>query len=151
MKSYSNVLFGTGYTVDEDVIPSGWDLQSIDCERELWRDTHDQRGKRHRDLRDRGSASDVLDCTYTNRARGTIVVEKITDDGCGAFVFTSGTLTSPFTLTTTGAGAANKDSRTSATLHRARMTWPRRYRRAGTSFLELQRIEQPRQHRPECR
>jgi Prealbumin-like fold domain len=55
----------------------------------------------------------VLDCTYTNRARGTIVIEKITDDGSGSFNFTSGTLTpSPFTLTTSAAGAGGKDSRT---------------------------------------
>lgn len=60
-----------------------------------------------------GANTDVLDCTYTNRARGTIIVEKITDDGTGSFDFTSGTLTpSPFTLTTTAAGAAGKDSRT---------------------------------------
>ena len=39
------------------------------------------------------NAADVLDCTYTNRARGTIIVEKITDDGIGAFDFTSSTLT----------------------------------------------------------
>jgi hypothetical protein len=63
------------------------------------------------------SASDILDCTYTNRARGSIVVEKITDNGQGAFDFTSTTLTpSPFTLTTTASGAAGKDSRTFADL-----------------------------------
>ena len=70
---------------------------------------------RDRDVRHR-QTSDVLDCTYTNRARGTIIVEKITDDGTGSFDFTSSTLTpSPFTLTTTAAGAAGKDSRTFAT------------------------------------
>jgi hypothetical protein len=59
------------------------------------------------------NAADILDCTYTNRARGAIVVEKITDDGTGSFDFTSGTLTPlPFTLTTTAAGEAGKDSRT---------------------------------------
>jgi hypothetical protein len=59
------------------------------------------------------SNTDVLDCTYTNRARGKIVVEKVTSDGFGAFDFTSGTLTpSPFTLTTTEPGQAGKDSRT---------------------------------------
>jgi hypothetical protein len=40
-------------------------------------------------------------------------VEKITNDGTGSFDFTSSTLTpSPFTLTTTAAGAGGKDSRT---------------------------------------
>ena len=38
--------------------------------------------------------TDVLECTYTNQARGTIIVEKITDDGTGSFDFTSGTLDS---------------------------------------------------------
>jgi hypothetical protein len=110
-KSFSGVLFGTGYTVDEDVIPSGWDLQSIDCSASsgVTPTISVANGTVTFAI---DSASDVLDCTYTNRARGTIIVEKITDDGSGAFVFTSGTLTSPFTLTTTGAGAANKDSRT---------------------------------------
>ena len=56
-------------------------------------------------------------CTFTNRARGTIIVKKITDDGYGAFTFTSGTLTSPFVLTTTAAGAAGKASTTFSNLN----------------------------------
>jgi hypothetical protein len=56
-------------------------------------------------------AADVLDCTYTNRASGGIIVEKITDSGSGSFDFTSTDL-GPFTLTTTAAGAAGKDSET---------------------------------------
>ena len=63
--------------------------------------------------------TDVLDCTYTNRARGTIIVEKITDDGFGAFQFTSTTLSSPFTLTTTAAGALGKDADTFSEIGRA--------------------------------
>jgi hypothetical protein len=60
----------------------------------------------------------VLDCTYTNRARGTIIVEKITDDGSGAFGFTSGTLSpSSFTLTTSAAGTGGKDSKTFSNLN----------------------------------
>lgn len=115
-KSYNNVLFGTGYTVDEDVIPGGWDLTNIDCS---------VAGRASVGVSpiisvangtvtfDIDSSSDVLDCTYTNRARGTIIVEKITSDGNGAFNFTSGTLSpASFTLTTTAAGAAGKDSRT---------------------------------------
>ena len=58
-------------------------------------------------------ADDTLECTYTNRAAGSITVEKITDSGKGSFDFTSSTLTpSPFTLTTTDAGALSKASRT---------------------------------------
>jgi hypothetical protein len=115
-KSFNNVLFGTGYTVDEDVIPAGWELASIDCNVA----GHPSVGVTPTIsvadgtvTFDIDAATDVLDCTYTNRARGTIIVEKITDDGFGAFDFTSGTLTpASFTLTTTAAGAAGKDSRT---------------------------------------
>ena len=114
-KSYTDVKQGTGYTVDEDVIPAGWDLQNIDCNVT----GHPSSGVTPNISVANGtvtfdidSASDVLDCTYTNQARGAIVVEKITSDGSGAFDFTSTTLTpSPFTLTTTAEGAAGKDSR----------------------------------------
>jgi hypothetical protein len=112
VKTYTDVLQGTGYTVDEDVIPNGWDLIGIDCSAStgVTAQTNVLTGIVTFDI---DSASDILDCTYTNRARGTIIVEKITDDGSGAFVFTSGTLSpSPFTLTTTAAGAGGKDSRT---------------------------------------
>jgi hypothetical protein len=120
LQEYLNVLFGTGYTVDEDVIPAGWDLTGIDCNVA----GHPSVGVvplvdvlAGTVTFDLDSASDILDCTYTNRARGTIVVEKITDDGQGAFDFTSGTLSpSPFTLTTTAPGDAGKDSRTFADL-----------------------------------
>ena len=113
-KSYSNVLFGTGYTVDEDVIPSGWDLTNIDCAVPgrlsvgVAPDISVEDGTITFDI---DSPSDVLDCTYTNRARGTIIVEKVTSDGTGSFDFTSNTLTpNAFTLTTTAAGALGKDS-----------------------------------------
>ena len=112
VKDYGQtVVPGSGYTVDEDVIPAGWDLASINCGASsgVTPSIDLAAGTVTFDL---DSPSDVLDCTYTNRARGTIVVEKITDDGQGAFEFTSGTLSpSPFTLTTTGPGAAGKDSR----------------------------------------
>ena len=58
-----------------------------------------------------------MDCTYTNRARGTIIVKKVTDDGFGPFTFTSATLPgAPFVLTTTAAGEAGSDSDTFANL-----------------------------------
>jgi len=115
-KSYNNVLFGTGYTVDEDVIPAGWDLISIDCSASsgVTPTISVANGTVTFDI---VASTDVLDCTYTNRTRGTIIVEKITDDGFGPFDFTSGTLTpSPFTLTTTAAGAGGKDSETFSNL-----------------------------------
>ena len=118
VKSDDNVLFGNGYTVTETLadLPDGWDLVSIDCNvaghpsSGVTPDININNGTVTFDI---DNANDVLDCTYTNRARGAIIVEKITDDGSGAFEFTSGTLTpSPFTLTTTAAGAGGKDSET---------------------------------------
>ncbi|MFC9917973.1 prealbumin-like fold domain-containing protein [Agromyces binzhouensis] len=113
-QTYSDVLFGTGLTVAEGALPPGWELIDVDCSQssgvtpvivdELVTFTIDD-------------AEDVLDCTYTNRASGSIVVEKITDSGSGSFEFTSTTLSpSPFTLTTTAAGAGGKDSQTFSNL-----------------------------------
>jgi len=103
-----DVLFGTGYTVTEDVIPAGWDFVEVDCSAGNVIPTSIVGATVTFDI---DSDTDVLDCTYFNRARGTITVEKITNDGFGAFDFTSGTLDPPsFTLTTTGPGEAGKDS-----------------------------------------
>jgi len=111
VQDYGNtVLFGTGYTVTEDVIPAGWDFVNVDCSASTGVTASIVGATVTFDI---DADSDVLDCTYFNEAPGTIIVEKITDDGFGAFDFTSGTLTpSPFTLTTTAAGDAGKDSRT---------------------------------------
>lgn len=109
-KTFNNVLFGTGYTVTEDSLPAGWDFVSVDCSASTGVTPSINGTTVTFDI---DVATDVLDCTYTNRARGTIIVEKITDDGSGSFGFTSGTLTpSPFTLTTTAAGSGGKDART---------------------------------------
>jgi hypothetical protein len=113
-KSYDNVLKGTGYTVVEDSLPSGWDFVGIDCSASSGVSPSITGATITFDI---DNKDDVLDCTYTNRARGTIIVEKITDDGFGAFSFTSGTLSpSPFVLTTTAAGDAGKASTTFAQL-----------------------------------
>jgi hypothetical protein len=121
VKDYEGtVLPGTGYTVDENIIPAGWDLVNIDCNVA----GHPSVGVTPTISVADGTVtfdinanSDVLDCTYTNRARGKIIVEKVTSDGFGAFGFTSDTLGGPpfpftFTLTTTAAGQAGKDART---------------------------------------
>jgi hypothetical protein len=110
VKTFSNVLQGSGYTVDETTVGTGYVFDNVNCSASTGV-TPTINGSLVTFAID--NASDVLDCTYTNRAQGTIIVEKITDDGSGAFGFTSNTLSpASFTLTTTGAGAANKDSRT---------------------------------------
>jgi hypothetical protein len=113
-ESIGNVLFGTDLTVTEtSPLPDGWELVGIDCgtgTSGVSPDIDLATGTVTFDIDD---ASDVLDCTYTNRASGSIVVEKITDSGSGAFDFTSTTLSpSSFKLTTTAAGDAGKDSET---------------------------------------
>lgn len=114
VQTFNNVLFGTGLTVSEDAPPSGWTLQGVNCSASTGV-TPSVVGATVTFAID--NANDVLDCTYTNQARGSIIVEKITDDGTGTFQFTSGTLTpASFSLTTTSAGAAGKDSDTFADL-----------------------------------
>ena len=113
-KTFDGVLLGDDYTVTEDVIPAGWDFDSLDCSASVGVTPAVVDETVTFDI---NSPSDVLECTYTNKARGTIIVEKITDDGQGAFDFTSSTLTpAAFTLTTTGAGDAGKDDETFADL-----------------------------------
>jgi len=122
-ETFAGVLFGTGLTVVEDVVPAGWDLSNIDCSASTgviatFSGTSGTDTAGFEDGDDTitfaiDDDTDVLDCTFTNRARGSIIVEKITSDGNGSFDFTSGTLSpSPFTLTTTAAGDAGKDSET---------------------------------------
>lgn len=115
VKDYmDSVLFGSGYTVAENALPSGWDFVNVDCSASTGV-TPSIAGTQVTFSID--SNEDVLDCTYHNQARGTIIVEKITDDGSGSFNFTSATLSpSPFTLTTSTAGNGGKDSRTFSNL-----------------------------------
>ncbi len=115
-----NVLFGTGYTVVEDDLPAGWDFDSIDCSvtgRASQGVTPSITGETI--TFDIDSDSDVLDCTYYNKARARLTVIKRTTDGTGPFDFTSNTLDADpetdglqgFTLTTTAEGEAGQDSR----------------------------------------
>jgi hypothetical protein len=75
-QSYNNVLFGTGYTVDEDVIPTGWVLTGIDCSASSGvTPVIDLAAGTVTFAID--SATDKLDCTYTNTLQqGAIEVLK---------------------------------------------------------------------------
>jgi hypothetical protein len=109
-QTYNNVLPGTGYSVVEDTLPAGWDFQSLNCSASSGVTPNISGATVTFDI---DAPTDVLDCTYTNRARGNIVIRKVTDDGQGAFGFTSNTLDpASWTLTTTGSGDAGADSRT---------------------------------------
>jgi hypothetical protein len=70
VQTFANVLFGTGYTVDEDVIPTNWALASIDCNVA----GHPSVGVTPTVSVADGTVTfdidadtDVLDCTYTNQ------------------------------------------------------------------------------------
>ncbi|MBM7829681.1 hypothetical protein JOE59_000386 [Agromyces cerinus] len=113
VKVIPGVLTGQVGTVSEDQPPTGWDLLSIDCS------ASSAGANVTTDLANSSlsfnlaSAADTVDCTFTNRPRGTIIIEKVTADGAGAFDFTSETLTpAAFTLTTTEPGEDGKDSTT---------------------------------------
>ena len=91
------------YDVAETGPPAGWTLTSATCS-----DGSDPSAISLQD-------NETVTCTFTNTAKATLIVEKITDDGQGAFDYTSSTLNpASFTLTTTGPNAAGKASRTFA-------------------------------------
>jgi hypothetical protein len=109
-ETFNNVLFGSGYTVTEDDLPAGWDFESLNCDASTGV-TPSINGDTVTFAID--NSADILDCTYTNRARGTVIIKKVTSDGQGPFDFTSGTLTpASWTLTTTAPGAGGADSKT---------------------------------------
>lgn len=111
-KMFTDVLLGTGYTVTESMLPTGFDLASIDCSKSLGvtLTTNVTDRKVTFDIDD---PHDSVDCTFKNRARGKIVIEKITNDGMGTFDFTStSTEIGSFSLATTSAGTAGKASKT---------------------------------------
>src|SRR5205823_9750762 len=84
-KEFSGVNPGNGYTLAETT-PSGWDLTSATCD--------DGSPVTNIDV----SANETVTCTFTNKARGTIKVKKVTDpssDTTTSFSFTAGGGLSP--------------------------------------------------------
>ena len=75
---FTGVLFGTGYTVAESAtLPTGWEFVGIDCAvagHPSVGVTPSISGRTITFAID--NASDVLDCTYTNKARATINIHK---------------------------------------------------------------------------
>lgn len=101
---FDQLLPGT-YTVTEDPDPSGFTFQSLNC-------VGDGGSSSGRTATAVIVANSDITCTYVNQARGSIVIRKVTNDGQGAFDFTSNTLSpAAWTLTTTGPGDAGADSR----------------------------------------
>ena len=116
VQTYNNVLFGNNLTVTENLgsLPAGWDFVNVDCSASTGVTPTISGALVTFNL---DADTDVLDCTYNNRARGTLIIKKVTSDGQGPFDFTSNSLTpASWTLTTTAPGNAGADSRTFSNL-----------------------------------
>jgi hypothetical protein len=74
------VPLGTGYTVTEGTLPSGWDFVSIDCSASSGVSVPPANISGKTVTFDLDASTDVLDCTYTNKARGSLKVVKQDDD-----------------------------------------------------------------------
>jgi Prealbumin-like fold domain len=76
VQNYNNtVLFGSGYTVTEDVIPANWEFVSLDCSASSAGTSFVVNGTTVTFAID--SDTDELDCTYTNRLNlGAIEITK---------------------------------------------------------------------------
>ncbi|WP_234659654.1 prealbumin-like fold domain-containing protein [Agromyces marinus] len=75
-KTYNNVLFGTGLTVNEGDLPAGWKFDRVDCS-DSTGVTPVIAGKQVTFALD--AATDILDCTYYNETGGTVIIRKETD------------------------------------------------------------------------
>jgi hypothetical protein len=105
--SHSDVLFGSGLTVSEDTLPSGWEFVNVDCAASSGV-TPQINGRVVTFGIDH--QNDVLDCTFNNRALGSIKLVKNTVGGDGGpFAFTHSITGLSSSLTTSG-GTANDTS-----------------------------------------
>ncbi len=106
-QQFSNVLFGNGYTVTEN--PGSFTLTNINCDASSGvTPTIDlAAAKITFDIDD---DSDTVDCTYTNQAKGTLIIKKVSEVP-ESFDFTSADL-SGFTLATANTGTEYSASKT---------------------------------------
>jgi hypothetical protein len=106
-KSYTNVLFGSGYTVDETTLPANWAFVSVDCSASTGV-TPTLSGSQVTFAID--APTDVLDCTYTNQLQlGALKIVKNSTKGgavtqAGAVFSYNGT-----SVTDNGAGDQDGD------------------------------------------
>jgi hypothetical protein len=82
--TFNNVLLGSGLKVDETTLPTGWDFDSVDCDASTGVTPSFDGSEVTFTLDD---TSDVLDCTYYNKARGSITIVKNTVGGNATFTF----------------------------------------------------------------
>lgn len=121
VKDYGQtVLFGTGYTVEEGAPPTGWAFKSLDCSASVGVTPSIDPLTPRKVTFSIDDEDDVLDCTYTNEALGTVIIKKVINDGAAynqSFGFTTSTLPGGgFNLTPTGTGEAGSKSKTFSNL-----------------------------------
>jgi CSLREA domain-containing protein len=91
---FDNVVPGI-YAVTEEAPPTGWDFVSVACV-DPDGGTTTSGATANIDV----DAGETVTCTYTNRKRGRVVVQKSAVGGDGTFSYTGGL--GPFTITTSG-------------------------------------------------
>ena len=80
-QTFNNVLFGSGYTVVEDVIPTNWALKSLDCSASTGVTPSINGATVTFDI---NADTDVLECTYTNELQvGALAIIKNSTKGDG--------------------------------------------------------------------
>ncbi len=81
-KTFNNVTFGSGYTVEEGAVPTGWEFKNLDCSASTGVTPTIVDAKVTFAI---DAASDVLDCTYTNQLhQGAIKISKASSKVNGA-------------------------------------------------------------------
>jgi Prealbumin-like fold domain len=104
-----NVLFGTGYTVDETSLPANWAFVNVDCSESSSGVTPTINGSLV--TFDIDNSADILDCTYTNRLQvGALKILK--NSTKGGPVATAGAVFSYDGQTVTDNGAGDEDPTT---------------------------------------
>jgi hypothetical protein len=109
LRDYGSALQPGSYTITENSLPAGWDLTSISCTVTGTGTSAAQSGT-SATINITLGFQGTVDCTYTNTARATIIVEKQTvpDGTAGTFAFTSdvaglnGSISDGQTLTAAG-------------------------------------------------
>jgi hypothetical protein len=110
VQTYTGVLFGTGYTVTEDLanLPAGWAFTSLDCSASSAGVTPAVNGAVV--TFDIDNAADVLDCTYTNTLQeGALRILKQSTKADNPLVATAGAVFSYDSSSVTDNGEGDED------------------------------------------
>ena len=80
---FTNVIAGTGYTIDETALPDGWTFTSLQCSSSTGQVIGIAGDVATFDV----AVGEAVTCTYTNSALGKIIVDKVTDPSGDPAVF----------------------------------------------------------------